>query len=123
MKARKVFCWQPVVLLLMLEMREQYHPKPTSTEWTAASPDSNSDGIHLGQSVGAVNFMSSAWWSPSYTMPGSQTISLIANENVPGSIMVNRIGKRFTNETQPYEDVVKIDTCLNSAVKKPSLVI
>ena len=35
-----------------LEMREQYHPKPTSTEWTAASPDSNGDGIRLGQSVG-----------------------------------------------------------------------
>lgn len=91
-----------------LEMREQYHPKPTSTEWTAASPDSNGDGIRLGQSVGAaVNFMSSAWWSPSYTMPNGQTISLIAGKAMPGSIMVNRIGKRFTNEAQPYEDVVK----------------
>jgi len=91
-----------------LEMREQYHPKPTSTQWTAASPDSNGDGIRLGQSVGAaVDFMASAWWSPSYTMPDGKTISLIAGKAMPGSIMVNRIGKRFTNEAQPYEDVVK----------------
>jgi 3-oxosteroid 1-dehydrogenase len=34
-------------------------------------------------------------------------LALIAGKAYPGSIMVNGQGRRFTNEAQPYEDVVK----------------
>jgi 3-oxosteroid 1-dehydrogenase len=33
--------------------------------------------------------------------------ALIAGKSNPGSIMVNRRGKRFANEAQPYEDLIK----------------
>lgn len=90
------------------EMRQQYHFKPITTEWTAASPDSQGDGIRIGQQAGAaLGFMHSVWWSPSYILPNGDTISLISGKAMPGSIMVNRMGKRFTNEAQPYEEFVK----------------
>lgn len=90
------------------EMREQYHFKPNSTKWTAASPASQGDGIRIGQKAGAaLGFMHSVWWSPSYTLPNGQAIALISGKAMPGSIMVNRLGKRFANEAQPYEEFVK----------------
>lgn len=90
------------------EMRQQYHFKPITTKWTAASPASQGDGIRIGQKAGAaLGFMHSVWWSPSYILPSGETISLIAGKAMPGSIMVNRCGKRFTNEAQPYEEFVK----------------
>ena len=81
------------------EMRQQYHFKPNSTKWTAASPDSKGDGIRIGEQAGAaLGFMHSVWWSPSYNLPDGRTIALISGKSMPGSIMVNRLGKRFANE-------------------------
>jgi 3-oxosteroid 1-dehydrogenase len=54
-----------------------------------------------------LGFMECAWWSPTYTLPDGRVLALIAGKSYPGSIMVNQQGKRFTNEAQPYEDVVK----------------
>ena len=89
-------------------MREQYQPKPTGSAWTAAAPGATGDGIRMGEAAGArLAFMGSAWWSPSYTIPDGRTLALIAGKSNPGSIMVNGLGKRFTNEAKPYEDVVK----------------
>jgi 3-oxosteroid 1-dehydrogenase len=62
----------------------------------------------MGKRVGAaLDFMKSAWWSPTYTIPDGRVLALIAGKSNPGSIMVNRQGKRFANEAQPYEDLIK----------------
>jgi 3-oxosteroid 1-dehydrogenase len=61
-------------------------------------------GEHIGAALG---FMECAWWSPTYTIPDGRVLALIAGKSNPGSIMVNRLGKRFANEAQPYEDLVK----------------
>lgn len=91
-----------------LAMREEHHFKPTSTEWTAGSPSSNGDGIRMGKKIGAkLGFMHSVWWSPSYVLPDGRAISIISGKSHPGSIMVGKSGKRFTNEAQPYEEFVK----------------
>ena len=89
-------------------MREQYQRGPVSELWSGASPGAAGDGIRMGQAVGAdVDFMGSAWWSPTYRIADGRTLALIAGKAYPGSIMVNRLGRRFTNEAKPYEDVVK----------------
>lgn len=89
-------------------LREQYQSGPVSDGWSAAAPGSTGDGILLGQAAGAATaFMGSAWWSPAFLAPGGQAQALISGKAYPGSIMVNRQGRRFTNEAQPYEDVVK----------------
>lgn len=90
------------------EMRARYQAGPTSGDWTASAAGATGDGIRIGQAAGAdIGFMGSAWWSPTYTLPDGRSIALISGKAYPGSIMVNRHGKRFTNEAQPYEDVVK----------------
>ena len=89
-------------------MRQQYQQGPVSDQWTGASPGATGDGIRMGLEAGAaLDFMGSAWWSPTYQLPDGRTLALIAGKAYPGSIMVNKLGKRFTNEAQPYEDVVK----------------
>jgi 3-oxosteroid 1-dehydrogenase len=89
-------------------LRQQYQQAPTGSDWTAAAPGATGDGIVMGQNVGAqLGFMECAWWSPTYTLPDGRILALIAGKSYPGSIMVNQQGKRFTNEAQPYEDVVK----------------
>ena len=89
-------------------MRQQYQQAPTGSDWTAAAPGATGDAVTMGQKVGAaLDFMKSAWWSPTYTIPDGRVLALIAGKSNPGSIMVNRQGKRFANEAQPYEDLVK----------------
>jgi 3-oxosteroid 1-dehydrogenase len=89
-------------------MRRQYQQHPIGGDWTAAAPGATGDAVTLGTHVGAaLGFMECAWWSPTYTIPDGRVLALIAGKSNPGSIMVNRQGKRFTNEAQPYEDFVK----------------
>ena len=90
------------------EMRQQHQRHPTGPDWTAAAPGATGDSITMGEKVdAALDFMGSAWWSPTYTIPDGRVLALIAGKSNPGSIMVNKLGKRFANEAQPYEDLVK----------------
>jgi succinate dehydrogenase/fumarate reductase flavoprotein subunit len=76
-----------------------------------ASPPSNTgDGLKLAQGIGAsLGNMTSAWWSPTLT-PGDQhwpdgtpkSSPVLIERTLPGSIMVNRRGRRFCNEATNY---------------------
>jgi 3-oxosteroid 1-dehydrogenase len=90
-------------------MRLQYHRHPISEQWTAASPDNTGDGIQMGMSVGAdCDLMQAAWWTPTSIVPDTEyAYVLIIEKSLPGSIIVNSHGKRFTNEAAPYIDVAK----------------
>ncbi len=62
----------------------------------------------MGLEVGAaVEFMGSAWWTPSVKTPDGVMMALISGKSMPGSFFVDGSGKRFCNEAAPYEDVVK----------------
>jgi 3-oxosteroid 1-dehydrogenase len=90
------------------EMRREYQQAPIGSDWTASAPGATGDGIAMGKQVGAsLGFMGSAWWSPTLKLPDGRLLALIAGKAYPGSIMVNRAGRRFTNEAKPYEDFVK----------------
>jgi 3-oxosteroid 1-dehydrogenase len=89
-------------------MRRRYQQSPIGSDWTAAAPGATGDAVIMGERLGAaLGFMECAWWSPTYTIPDGRVLALIAGKSNPGSIMVNRQGKRFANEAQPYEDLVK----------------
>jgi len=89
-------------------LRQRYQPAPIGAEWTASAPGATGDAIGLGESVGAaLDFMQCAWWSPSYRLPDGRVLALISGKSNPHSIMVSGLGKRFANEAQPYEDLVK----------------
>lgn len=75
----------------------------------ASVPTNTGDGLRMAMRVGAsLGNMREAWWVPVCKLPGenaygSQPVYLVQRERtVPHSIMVNREGRRFTNEAANY---------------------
>jgi 3-oxosteroid 1-dehydrogenase len=67
------------------------------------------DGLRMAMRIGAqLGNMREAWWSPVITLPGmrpdgGQNGLLSSRERaLPGSLMVNRYGRRFANEAANY---------------------
>lgn len=89
-----------------LEMREKYQRAPVSTDWTTGAPSNTGAGISAGIAAGAdVALMDDAWWGPTIPLTGGPYFCL-AERNLPGSIIVNQAGRRYTNEASPYVDTV-----------------
>lgn len=90
------------------EMRERYLPQPTQAKWSATPPINSGAGICAGMKAGgAVALMDQAWWTPTVSVPGEEKQrGLFFERHLPHSIVVNRLGKRFTNEAGPYLDFV-----------------
>jgi 3-oxosteroid 1-dehydrogenase len=63
----------------------------------------------MGHELGAgLGFIDEAWWMTVTLVPGVETpYMVLVDRTLPGSIMVNKKGRRFTNEAGPYIDVVK----------------
>ena len=76
----------------------------------ASPPMATGDGLKLAQRVGAgLGNMTSAWWAPTMT-PGGETwpdgsprsAPVLIERTLPGSLIVNRRGRRFCNEATNY---------------------
>jgi len=91
------------------EMRKQYLPNPTKAEWTAANPGNTGDVINMGMALGAAtDFMDDAWWGPITVVPGEERARmLVVEKGLPRSMFVNSAGRRFLNESAPYDDICK----------------
>ena len=89
-------------------MRAELQAAPVDADWSAANPHNMGGGITMGQAVGgAVSQMGDAWWTPVTLLPGKDYAwILVVEKNLPGGIIVNRHGRRFTNESAPYLEVV-----------------
>ena len=91
-----------------LDMRLQYQKHPITTDWTVASEGNTGDGILAGQRAGAaIDLMDEAWWGPTSLPPGTPPFFHVAERGFPGLIMVNQKGRRFTNESASYVEVVQ----------------
>ncbi len=90
-------------------MREQYLPKPTNIEWSAGCKTNTGDAIRAGQKIGAAtSLMDNAWWCTTMVIPGVPYPFLsIVTKCMPGTIVVNKAGKRFSNESQNYMSFLK----------------
>jgi 3-oxosteroid 1-dehydrogenase len=86
------------------QMREEYLPKPTNTQWSAGCRTNTGDAIRAAQTAGArMDRMENAWWCTTKCIPGAEYPFLnIITKSLPGSIVVNRAGLRFSNESQNY---------------------
>jgi 3-oxosteroid 1-dehydrogenase len=89
-------------------MRARHQRAPIGTEWTAAAPEDKGDAIELGRGLGAaLGWMDEGWWTPTTVVPGEALPwILVVEKSLPGAILVNQAGKRFTNEAAPYIEVV-----------------
>lgn len=91
-------------------LRAQYGPAPSSTQWTGGCDSNTGDMLAIGQAVGgSVDLMDEAWWCPSMRVESSSDpVRVVIFENhLPGSLIVNRQGRRFMNEAAPYNDIGK----------------
>jgi 3-oxosteroid 1-dehydrogenase len=75
----------------------------------AGVPTNTGDGLRMAMRVGAaLGMMREAWWVPVVRMPGQRgdggsNVQLVLRERtLPRSIVVNRAGRRFTNEAANY---------------------
>ena len=76
----------------------------------ASPPRATGDGLKLAQRAGAsLGNMTSAWWAPTMTPAGEtwpsgepRSSPVLIERTLPGSIMVNRQGRRFCNEATNY---------------------
>lgn len=102
--------------------------------YTMCSPPTNEgDGLRMAQRIGAqTRGTREAWWAPMSitgdTRDGKPIGTLLRFERQgPGSIMVNRHGKRFANESQNYNDLARClqswDSPKNTTLNTPAYVV
>ncbi len=78
----------------------------------ASPPGNNGDGLKLAMAAGAaLGNMTSAWWCPTM-LTGQQwdngeprATPVLIERTLPGSIIVNRAGRRFCNEAVNYSAI------------------
>ncbi|MFD1213982.1 FAD-dependent oxidoreductase [Arthrobacter sp. GCM10027362] len=101
---------------------------------TQCSPPTNTgDGLRMAQRIGAMTRGTrEAWWAPmSVTgdMRDGEAIGTLLRfeRQGPGSIMVNRHGERFANESQNYNDLARClqswDSANNQTLNTPAHVV
>ena len=83
-------------------------------ELPSSSPTNVGDGLRMAMQVGAtLGNMTEAWWAPALHVPGETYEDGPMNRHIvdprskPGSIIVNRQGRRFFNEATNYNDAPK----------------
>jgi 3-oxosteroid 1-dehydrogenase len=78
-----------------------------SNDWSMGAPSNTGDGIRLGSDIGAaLDLMDDAWWMPALELPKGRLFPLVSERSIPGSLIVNQNGRRFTNESAPYVNFI-----------------
>jgi 3-oxosteroid 1-dehydrogenase len=86
-------------------MRQKYHPHPISTKWTVANPGNLGVAIEAGMKVGAdTALMEDAWWGPCFIDSKGASTFMIWERSFPFSMIVDKSGRRFMNESASYVD-------------------
>jgi len=86
-------------------MRQKYHPHPITTDWTVAHKGNIGTAIQAGMAVGAATaLMDDAWWGPCFIDSKGVSQFMIWERSFPYSIIVDKSGKRFMNESASYVD-------------------
>ncbi len=88
------------------QMRDAYLPVPTQTQWSMAPGTNTGDGIRAGVAIGAgTDLLDQAHWWPTTLLPNGSPNSLTTHFvfRYPHSIIVNRHGERFLNESCSYD--------------------
>lgn len=90
-------------------MRKQYHPPASNSAWSLAHKGNTGDGINIADKNGvALDLMEDAWWGPMSINPDGIPFFHISERALPGTIMVNKDGKRFINEAKPYTELIHL---------------
>jgi 3-oxosteroid 1-dehydrogenase len=78
--------------------------QPVDGRMSSANPDDTGEVIRMAPELGAATaLLDEAWWGPSVLYPGNVPGFTLWERAMPGSIMVDRNGRRFANEAQSYD--------------------
>jgi succinate dehydrogenase/fumarate reductase flavoprotein subunit len=100
-------------------MRQQFLPKPATTQWTSSPKGDTGNAIQEGIRIGAAtSLMDDAWWGPTIIDPVSGNVSFALIERArPHCFIVDSGGSRFMNEAQSYTDAGHDQYNRNQTVK------
>ena len=88
-------------------MRKEHLPELGRPDFSAGAPTNTGDGHRFGAEAGAaLDLMDDAWWMPSIALPRGGVFPLVSERCIPGMVIVNEAGERFTNEASPYVNFV-----------------
>ncbi|MEV6233210.1 3-ketosteroid-delta-1-dehydrogenase [Saccharopolyspora shandongensis] len=87
-----------------IALRHEFQSEALEPGWSLGNEGNTGDAIRIGQEVGAdLDLMDQAWWFPAVApLPGAAPLVLLAERSLPGSLIVDRHGRRFVNEATDY---------------------
>jgi len=84
-------------------MRQQFSPQPASADWTHSNPGDTGEMIQAAMALGAaVDQMDQAIWIITSFLPNGKRAMHATELGKPHLILVDKHGKRFTNEACSY---------------------
>lgn len=87
-----------------MEMRWKFQSEALPSHASLGAETNTGDAIRIGQEVGAgIDLMEQSWWFPAVApLSGGAPAVLLAERSLPGCLIVDQAGERFTNESSDY---------------------
>ncbi|MGD1174204.1 3-ketosteroid-delta-1-dehydrogenase [Mycobacterium seoulense] len=87
-----------------MDMRWKFQSESLGANLSLGAKSNTGDGIRAGQEFGAdIALMAQAWWFPAIApLPGKAPAVMLAERSLPGSLIVDQHGHRFSNESADY---------------------
>jgi 3-oxosteroid 1-dehydrogenase len=87
-----------------MDMRWKFQSESLGEHASLGAESNTGDAIRAGQDAGAaIDLMDQAWWFPAVApLPGGEPLVMLAERSLPGSLIVDQTGSRFTNEAADY---------------------
>jgi succinate dehydrogenase/fumarate reductase flavoprotein subunit len=87
-----------------MDMRWKFQSESLPPHASLGAETNTGDAIRIGQEVGAaIDLMDQSWWFPAVApLPGGAPAVMLAERSLPGSLIVDQEGDRFTNESADY---------------------
>ena len=84
--------------------RRRRHQAPLGSEWTLGAPGNTGGALAAAERAGAATeLLEECWWAPGLMLPDGTPSFRLFERGKPGSIMVDGSGRRFADETWPYD--------------------
>lgn len=87
-----------------MDMRRKFQSESLGEHASLGAETNTGDAIRIAQDAGAaIDLMDQAWWFPAIApLPGAAPLVMLAERALPGSLIVDQTGSRFTNEAADY---------------------
>jgi succinate dehydrogenase/fumarate reductase flavoprotein subunit len=87
-----------------MDMRWKFQSESLGEHASLGAETNTGDAIRIAQDAGAgIDLMDQAWWFPAVApLPGAAPLVMLAERSLPGSLIVDQTGNRFTNEAADY---------------------